>query len=84
MIDSEDLELPEPVAVPIDPPDEHHRCYGILMAEDAIEKIEAGFALTHALYHLPVEKIKALLKDATPGFADTFGRAQGAYGVGKS
>jgi hypothetical protein len=56
---------------------------GALLATDAIEKIDAGAALIHALYHLPAAKITALLDGASPGFCNTYTRAQAAYAVGR-
>ncbi|BEL07823.1 hypothetical protein Q0Z83_060140 [Actinoplanes sichuanensis] len=51
------------------------------LGRDAIEKINAGAGLVYALYHLPVEKVRALLDGTTPGFFDAYNRAQAAFSV---
>ncbi len=69
------------VVTPVLSPEFEAQLTDAALGRDAIEKINAGAALTFGLYSLPADKIKALLTDAPPGFVDAFGRAQSAYGV---
>ncbi len=56
---------------------------GALLATDAIAKLNAGAALTFAVYSLPKDVVMPLMKDAPRSFIDAYGKACTAYGVGK-
>jgi len=55
---------------------------GALLAADAIAKINAGAALTFAVWSLPKAVVTTLMRHAPTAFITAYDKACQAYGVG--
>jgi ABC-type sugar transport system substrate-binding protein len=50
--------------------------------EDTLAKVNAGAALTYAIYHCPKDQVDAFFKAMPTGVVKAYAKACNAYGIG--